>query len=193
MPKTGQHIKPRTLPNPPAIHGARWIPLTKGMFALVDEEDYQELSRYSWVYAWQGYAFRKAPVGEVPKQIRMHRQIIGVTDPKVLVDHRHGNGLDNRRKELRVATLIQNNRNNQGRSVRKGPFKGVCPSGRISKPWIARITVNSKTLNLGRFTLSQEAARAYDRAAITHFGEFARLNFDSEGRGEIRASKEFFE
>jgi hypothetical protein len=110
----------------------------------------------------------------------MHRQIMGVSDPAIKVDHRDGNGLNNCRLNLRLATNRQNVRNNRGRKRRLGPYKGVHPSGRPLKPWAAKITVDGKTVNLGRFTEPEQAARAYDAAARKHFGEFARLNLPDE-------------
>ena len=178
MPRLGQHIKPRTAPEPPPISGARWVPLTQGKFALVDEVDYESITTKSWCYnSRHNRAFRKSPPGVRPMQTFLYREIMGVTDPAIQVDHINGDPLDCRRANLRLATNQQNARNNRGHRRRTTPYKGVSPSGRVSKPWSAKITVEGRTVNLGRFTNAEAAARAYDRAAIEYFGEFARLNF----------------
>lgn len=194
MPRLGQHLKPRSATAPPAVPGARWLPLTRGRFALLDEADFDRLSRFAWTYSERhGYAFRKAPKGtHSAAHLRLHREVLEITDPTITVDHRHGDRLDCRRSELRVATSAQNARNNRGKAGRTtAPFKGVYPTGRPAKPWAAKITVNRRTLNLGRFATAEEAARAYDEAARLHFGEFARPTFPvGAGRGELRASEE---
>ncbi len=177
MSKLGSPQKERVATLPPPVKGCRWIPLTRGKFALVDIADYEKLSQFCWVFHWQGYAFRKAPTDN-PSHLRMHREILGVTDRNILVDHRDGDGLNNRRDNLRAATRTENNRNNVGRSHRQSPFKGVSPSGRPKLPWSARITVNKKTVNLGRFVTAEEAAAAYDKAASHYFGHFAKTNVE---------------
>ncbi len=111
----------------------------------------------------------------------MHRAILGVTDPAIEVDHRSGDGLNNRRGNLREATRAQNSRNlGLPRNSTSG-FKGVSftrSKGQpLAKPWQASINVNWKGYHLGYFATAAAAARAYDAAARVHFGEFARLNF----------------
>lgn len=163
--------------------GAVWIPLTKGAFALVDEADAIQAA-FAWTFhSRHGYAFRKAPASarHSSHHLRLHRVILGVTDPSIKVDHRNGDRLDCRRENLRTATNQQNIRNNRGKANRTtAPFKGVYPSERPKKPWAAKITVDYKTINLGRFVSAEDAARAYDAAARKHFGEFAHPNFPEE-------------
>jgi hypothetical protein len=147
------------------------IPLTQGEFALVDDEDFEELSRYKWQVLRNGprsYAVRKAG-----KQIRMHRQITNAPDG-MLVDHRDGNGLNNQRFNLRVCTAAENARNIRVHKDNKTGFKGV---GRSQGKYRAYIVVAKKFIFLGRFGDPESAARAYDKAAKQHFGQFARTNF----------------
>jgi len=96
-----------------------------------------------------------------------------------MVDHRNGNGLDNRRANLRPATKSQNGANRLIAASNKSGFKGVdLKKGR----WRAQIKVVGSKIHLGYFDLAEEAARAYDMAAIEAFGEFATLNFPSPGQ-----------
>lgn len=147
------------------------IALTKGYFAIIDIEDYPEISRHSWHIKTGGggnmYACRTSD-----KMYRMHRQLLNA--PKGMdVDHINGNGLDNRRCNLRIATRAQNMQNMKP----KNGFKGVAAH---KNKWRAEIRANNKRHYLGLFSSPELAAVAYDKAAIFHCGEFARLNFPRE-------------
>lgn len=103
----------------------------------------------------------------------MHRLILGLTDPKIYVDHKNGNGCDNRRSNIRIATYSQNNYNASVSKRSKTGLKGV--TIRYNK-YVARIQVNKKLIGLGTFTDINQANKAYNDAAKHYFGEFARLN-----------------
>lgn len=113
----------------------------------------------------------------------MHRLIMGF--PKhMVVDHIDGDGLNNRRSNLRLVTRAQNNRKSNSVLPRhnKSGFRGVCLE-KSSKKWCAFIRtadVNRKQTRIGRFKTAEEAARAYDQAAKKFHGEFATLNFPEE-------------
>lgn len=110
------------------------------------------------------------------KRQAMHRVILGIYDPLILCDHRDRDGLHNRRENLRTATPTQNCQNrtmNHAKSVR---YKGVFFQKERDN-FLAKITVNRRQINLGRYDAPEAAARAYDRAAVVHFGEFAVRNF----------------
>lgn len=104
---------------------------------------------------------------------RLHRLIMQVRDEKIVVDHRNGNTLDNRRENLR-GCIQRNNARNRDKSKTKltSKYKGV----HWCKGWMAQIRVNYKKLHLGTFKIEEDAAKAYNEAALKHFGEFARLN-----------------
>jgi hypothetical protein len=101
----------------------------------------------------------------------------------ILVDHRNGNGLDNRRINLRLCTDAQNRANRRLQRNNKSGFKGVFLNAKNGK-FLAHVQVNKKTFYLGSFVSPIDAAKAYDKAAKLHFGEFARLNFDNTNSPE---------
>lgn len=159
------------------------IQLTQGQVALVDDEDYEELNKYKWQAhkhrnTW--YATRTIRRKADPAAFQMHRQILGlVKGDGVEVDHIDGNGLNNTKQNLRIATNAENARN-AGIGIRNtSGYKGVIFE-KGPKKWRARIMVDSVPINLGLFTVIEDAARAYDKAATKYFKEFARLNFPGE-------------
>lgn len=91
------------------------------------------------------------------------------------VDHRNGNGLDNRRANLRVTTHALNCANSRKRTTNTSGFKGVSFDRRRGN-WRAYIVKDYKQRGLGRFSTPEAAAAAYDAAAVALFGEFARTN-----------------
>jgi hypothetical protein len=94
----------------------------------------------------------------------------------VFVDHINGNGLDNRKSNLRICTHQQNCENSRKRKKSFSKYKGVYWS-KNAKKWVAQITIDGKSKHLGYFELEEDAAAAYDKAAVKYFGEFACLNF----------------
>lgn len=148
--------------------GSKAVPLTQDKYALVDEEDYNRVIKYKWYYTKQGYGYNDS-VGY------MHRFIMEITDPKILIDHKYHDTLDNRKSQLRVCTKQQNSFNMNsfgGVSI----YKGVYWHKRANK-WSVIIRAGKKRLYLGLFTDEEEAARAYDAAAKKYHKDFARLNF----------------
>jgi len=159
------------------------IQLTKGKVAIVDDEDYYMLSKIKW-QATESlntfYASASLPrVGGKQKTVKMHRLILGVTDPKIHCDHRDGNGLNNQKSNLRICTNGENQRNACLRTDNKTGFKGVCFYSREGR-FISRISVGKRTFRLGSYLNAEDAARAYDKAAKIYHGEFARLNFPNQ-------------
>lgn len=156
------------------------IQLTKGLVALVDDEDFEVLNQWKWkahVYKdGTAYAERNEWRCGQQKMILMHRQILGMTG-KTKVDHRDRNGLNNQRENLRRATNSQSSANTKRHSDAGSRFKGVTWDKARSK-WMARITIGKRFNNLGRFNSESEAAAMYDLAAVLAFGEFALTNRD---------------
>ena len=122
-----------------------------------------------------GYAYRQ----EKRKTVYMHHQIMGKR-PGEQIDHKDGNGLNNQRDNLRRCTQGQNfaNRRRLPKS-RAGKFRGVYQDGPHASrgQWWAQIKVDGRSRRLGTFLSPEDAARAYDAAALEAWGEFASLNF----------------
>jgi len=160
----------------------RKIPLTRGKYAIVDPERYEELAKYKWFASWHRggiYAVRmvRAKKGSKVRQkvVRMHRVIIGAGEGEI-VDHINHYGLDNRIANLRVATPQQNMWNMRKRGCNcSSKYKGVHWLKRRKK-WRARITFNGRSILIGDFDTEKEAARAYDAKARELFGDYASLN-----------------
>ncbi len=159
------------------------IPLTRGMVALVDDEDFEWLSRWKWRCCncsggevKKIYAITNNNSATKRSTVRMHRLIFGTTD--LFVDHIDGNGLNNQRSNLRPCTNGQNMMN-QSKAHRFYLFKGVGFHKR-NKRWHAAIKKDKKSIHLGYFDFSVDAAIAYNEAAKRLFGEFASLNIIPE-------------
>ncbi len=158
----------------------RSIELTQGQVALVDDADFERLNQFKWYASKQPgtfYACRDAGGRTNRKQIRMHRVITGVTKSRQ-VDHINGNGLDNRRTNLRICVASQNQANRGKQRNCKSGFKGVSWN-KSNRKWVSLIQVLGKHIYLGGFDCKITAARAYDEKAKEMFGEFARTNFNS--------------
>lgn len=157
----------------------RKIPLTQGKEALVDECDYAELAKFKWYAHRQGrnyYARRIAWIGKGEKRpvVYMHRAVLGNVAGQV--DHVNGDGLDNRRENLRLCSHAENQRNRRKRVDSASMFKGVHLSAKDGR-WHVQLKYQGSKLCFGSFDTEEEAARVYDEAAGRLFGEFARLNF----------------
>lgn len=153
-----------------------------GRVALIDDADWDLVSQYPW------HVFEESRAGRLHgpyavacvkrsdgrwTTIRMHCLIMGESG----IDHRDGDGLNNQRENLRVATASQNHANERPGAGGTSRFKGVYWDKSKSK-WCAEIKIDRKKIHLGRFAVEEDAARAYDAAALRAWGEFARLNFE---------------
>lgn len=158
------------------------IPLTRGLSALVDSQDYDRvmcMGRWCADPSSQTFYARKnlySP-GRKLTPLLMHRFITGWP----MVDHINGDGLDNRRANLRPASHGQNMANKRTYKNNTSGFKGVTRNTGTGRPWRAAIRADNKRRHLGYFDTPQQAAHAYDLAAIQLFGEYARLNFPVDG------------
>jgi len=153
------------------------IPLVNSeKVALVDDEDFEKVSKYRWLPRLDGYVRSSSRIKG--KQPLLHRFILRPPSG-VGTDHINRNKLDNRKENLRCATQSQNNMNSlKYRNGITSQFKGVCWD-RATKKWRALIGHESKVTYLGRYKSEEEAAHAYDRAAHKYFGEFARMNYQN--------------
>lgn len=150
------------------------IPLTKGKFATVDTEDFDNLSKYNWFYL-DGYAARRgrASKGE-KKTVRMHRILLGAKECQK-VDHINQDKLDNRKSNLRICTHGQNRMNMRKLKNNTSGYKGVFWRG-DRNVWIARIRFEGKLIYAGSSRNKVIVAGYYNKMAKKLFGEFAYLN-----------------
>lgn len=156
----------------------REILLSQGKIAFVDDEDYEAISAKKWsvVKSWNSfYARRYERIDGVQTIVYMHRLLANAVKNQQ-VDHKDQNTLNNCKDNLRLCSNTENSQNRKKRKTLspKSEFKGVRPKG---GRFIARIKIDGKDCFLASFKSEVEAAKAYDRAAIQYFGEFASLNF----------------
>ncbi len=154
------------------------IPLTQGYFAQVDDADFEWLNQWNWqarVCKHTVYATMNARKNGKRTTVQMHRVILGVTDPKVFVDHEDLCGLNNQRENIRLCTNAQNIMNIISRSNSSSRFKGVFRNT-ILKKWLASIKIDGKSKHIGLYDSEEDAARNYNLFAKEHHKEFARLN-----------------
>ena len=149
------------------------IILPSGHAVLIDSADFERINKHSW------YLFRTGRNNEYAKTDRRHGHILMhrliMSPPKHLqIDHRDGNGLDNRRSNLRICTDLQNKLNTGKKRVGKR-FKGVFFDKRHGT-YYAQLWLNRKSYFGGRHKTEIEAAIAYNELAVQHHGEYARLN-----------------
>ena len=157
------------------------IPLSRGLVALVDDSDAERVRAFgTWHADPSGQTFYARHnvyrPGQSHQAVLMHSFITGWP----MVDHRNGDGLDNRRSNLRPATHSQNMGNKRRYRNNTSGFKGVTRNTGTGRPWRAVIKADGRRVHLGYFDTAEDAAHAYDRAAIDLHGEFARPNFTEE-------------
>ena len=154
------------------------IELTQNKVALVDDEDFDWLNQWKWCVRVKStnlfYAGRNNWYDGKSHILTMHRQIMCPTQ-KQEVDHINGDGLDNRRTNLRICNHSQNQKNQACPKNNKCGYKGV-HWNKSSKKWRAVIFVDGNRIHCGVYFCIKDAAKAYNEAAIKYHGKFARLN-----------------
>jgi hypothetical protein len=175
------------------------IQLTKGYFTVVDDDQYERLSKHLWhVQICKNregktsivYAVRFTPMADGHEYIYMHRDIMGVTDRDIQVDHEDHNGLHNCVANLRRCSEITENRCNSRMYVSNtSGYKGVTYDKSKDK-WIAQIGYRGKHYHLGQFPATEEgklmAAKRYEEGAARIHEEFACIDRKGTAAGEDR-------
>lgn len=155
------------------------IALTQGYFAVVNNRDYDFLMQWNWVADKRKnvvYATRNQTVAtNKTKKIYMHRVILGLTDRKTHVDHIDGNGLNNRRSNIRECTHVQNCMNKGVSKANTSGVRGICWSKK-DKRWRVRIGHNGKDIGVGYFRSLEQARNARIKAETELYGEFSFFN-----------------
>jgi hypothetical protein len=149
------------------------IPLTKRKSAIVDAAGFAYLSQFKWYYDGS-YAARDSQINGKRAKVYMHRIILNA-QPGQYCDHINGDGLDNRRCNLRFCTKSQNGMNQGKQKNNTSGFKGVYWHKKNQK-WIAYITLDYQPIHIGSYSTAKEAAKAYDDKALELFGEFAYVD-----------------
>lgn len=138
---------------------------------LFDKEDYPLIKQYSWHTDIEGYIIAKYNNSQGKGIIKMHRLIMGVTDPSIPIDHIHHNKADNRKSELRIVTQRENAYNRKLSKSNKSGHTGLYYS-KIRNGWRTYITVDGKTIHLGYFPTKEEAIKIRNEAEEKYFGEY---------------------
>lgn len=165
------------------------LTLKCGAVVLLDDEDFEVVSRFSWRLGKRRYVGRSKHIPNSRKSttVSMHRLIMGLEhgDPRV-VDHVDGNPLNNQKANLRIATVTENARNiNRKRSNTSG-YKGVCWNKDVRK-WQSNIRSDGRRIHLGLFSTPEEAYAAYCEAALKYHGKFA--NFGDVSRTALAKAR----
>jgi hypothetical protein len=149
------------------------IPLQREFLATVDDEDYERVRLHRWNAVSNSYGklYVRSPQG-----VYLHRFIVDAPHG-LQVDHINGDVFDNRRSNLRLCTHGQNQCNRGMTQANTSGFKGVFRATWCKDKWVARIKSGGRITHLGSFGTPEDAARAYDAAAKSMHGDFARTNF----------------
>lgn len=150
------------------------IKLTKNKWVLVDDEDFEWLNQWKWHCVREKYAARTIKTKNKKSMLYMHRLIMNPFQNKI-VDHINRNSLDNRKKNLRLVTYVQNNANHKLFKTNKSGYHGVY-FDKKRKKYRVGISLNNKTKAIGIFSNIKDAAIAYNKVALKYRGQYAQLN-----------------
>jgi hypothetical protein len=140
---------------------------------IIDVEDWDKIKEYKWYVNYNPYTKSFYAITTNKQQIKLHRFIMDVSNPKIKVDHKDHNTLDNRKYNLRICDQSENLRNCRISKRNTSGYKGVSKTG---DKWKAQININNKRTYLGLYKDKKEAARIYNENAIKYYKEFAYLN-----------------
>lgn len=144
---------------------------------LVDIQDVAKIFNYSWfIFKNKSKTYVRGYDKTLKKKIFLHRLIMDVDNLKCQIDHINGNTLDNRKCNLRICNNSENQMNRKTNKNNTSGFKGVYSNNSKKYPWKAVIGANSKRIYLGQFKIKEDAATAYNEAAVKLHGFFAKLN-----------------
>jgi hypothetical protein len=162
----------------------RELVLSNGLITLVDEEDFYWLNQWRWhalVIKNKTYAIRSRKNNHLGLSSRayLHRIIMRIEDPNIIIDHKDGDCLNNQKLNLRCCSKAENNRNTSSHKDSVSSYLGVTfnTEKHREKRWQAQLQHDGKRILSKRFLTEEEAAKAYDSCAKKTFGEFANLNF----------------
>jgi hypothetical protein len=151
---------------------SKQVPLTKGKFAIVDDEDYELVMQWKWYYQNMGYAARKPSQG---KHYLMHRVIINAPEG-TLVDHINRDRLDNRKSNLRLSLNSENYINKSTKRIgHTSKYRGVCYDPR-TKWWMTQVSIGGKRVFFKRYRSEIDAAIGYNKHAPDFHGAAVVLN-----------------
>lgn len=150
------------------------IPLTKGLFTVVDDKDFSKFAIFRWYAEKHSHGHYARRRNEKKKLVYLHRIIMNANRNQI-VDHKNRNTLDNRKSNLRFCSPSQSSQNKK-QTGGSSKYKGVSWD-KFNRKWKAQIQKNDKNFNIGRYTSEKKAALEYDKKAKELFGEFAVLNF----------------
>lgn len=143
------------------------ILLFKDNKILIDKNDYEKISKHSWCISKTGYA-----VSNIDHKVtKMHRYILGLSNPKIIVDHINHNKLDNRRKNLRLCSDFENSRNTTVSKNNKLGHLGI--SLTKTGKYRARLMLNRKEIWLGSYHKIEDAIKAREEGEKKYFGKYA--------------------
>lgn len=155
------------------------IQLTQNKVALVDDSDFELVNQHKWHALKDGNTFYarsyNKSINGISQYIWMHRLILGITNPKIQVDHKDRDGLNNQRDNIRPSSYRQNRANGRKNINGTSKYLGVSWKAQNQK-WVSQIVANGKKKYLGYFDNEIEAAKIYNIAAKLYHKEFANLN-----------------
>jgi hypothetical protein len=160
------------------------IKLTQGQFALVDDENFELVNKYNWVIKVASKTLLYAQANVEGKLIKMHKLILKTNK---IIDHINNNGLDNRKSNLRIVSTKENAINSRKRKTNTSGKTGVYWD-KVRNKWSATITVNYKTIHLGRFSSFEEAKKVRQENELKYFGKLKKESevFDIKLQGKTK-------